>query len=186
MGQHSGKLKPEVLQDLSHNTSFSEKELQQRYKHFLQTNPSGVLRLDEFQSMYEAVFPNGDASKLSKYVFETFDVNGDNVIDFREFICALSITSRGNTTEKLEWAFSLYDPNGNGYISHAEALEIITALYKMKKKEEDSDHSTAEETVERIFRELDRDLDGNISKQEFIEGSKSKILCGIVGPVIVL
>jgi len=49
----------------------------------------------------------------------------------QDFVQGLSILSRGSVEEKLRWTFSLYDINGDGFITREEMTDIVTAIYEL-------------------------------------------------------
>jgi len=174
MGKSQSKLSPEQLQELQKTTYFDKKELQQWYKGFIKDCPSGQLDKSEFNRIYKQFFPFGDPSPFADYVFNVFDENKNGTIDFKEFIGALSITSRGRLDEKLKWAFQLYDINGDGFITYDEMLQIVRSIYRMTGDmvKLPADEATPEKRVEKIFKNMDRDQDAKLTFEEFVEGSK--------------
>ncbi|KAJ3014460.1 hypothetical protein NUW54_g1301 [Trametes sanguinea] len=175
MGKSQSKLSPEQLADLQKHTYFDKRELQSSwYKGFLKDCPSGQLDKTEFSRIYKQFFPFGDPGEFADYVFNVFDENKNGTIDFKEFICALSVTSRGRLDEKLKWAFQLYDIDGDGFITYDEMLKIVQSIYKMTGQmvKLPVDEDTPEKRVDKIFRNMDRDKDAKLTYDEFVEGSK--------------
>ena len=122
----SGALSKEILEELRLNTRFTEEELSTWYQSFLKECPSGRITRQEFQTIYSKFFPEADPKDYAQHVFRSFDANSDGTLDFKEYVIALHMTSACKTNQKLEWAFSLYDVDGNGSISKNEVLEIVT------------------------------------------------------------
>merc|ERR1739838_319535 len=174
MGAKKSKLNKEVLDELTVKTKFSQAELQHWYKGFLKDCPTGKLSADEFGTIYRQFFPQGDPTLFARFVFDVFDENKDGTIEFDEFIMALSVTSRGTLDDKLRWAFRLYDLDGDGSITRVEMLEIVKAIYSMVGTNVNlpEEENTPEKRVERIFNLMDKNDDGYLTMQEFMEGSK--------------
>ncbi|ODQ77037.1 hypothetical protein BABINDRAFT_163769 [Babjeviella inositovora NRRL Y-12698] len=174
MGKAASKLSKDDISALKKSTYFDRRELQTWYKGFLRDCPSGQLSKEEFTKIYKQFFPFGEPNDFSNYVFNNFDTDHSGYIDFKEFIVAISTTSRGSLEEKLVWAFKMYDLNEDGKISFDEMLAIVKAIYKMSDPmvQLDDDESTPEKRVQKIFTLMDKDKDGEITLEEFKEGSK--------------
>lgn len=121
----SSALSKELLDDLKSHTKYGEDELCSWYQSFLKECPGGKISKEQFEGIYASFFPNADPSQYARHVFRSFDTNADGMLDFKEYIVALHLTSGGKTLQKLEWAFALYDVDGNGTISKNEILEIV-------------------------------------------------------------
>ncbi|GFW32872.1 kv channel-interacting protein 4 [Trichonephila clavipes] len=77
-------------------------------------------------------------------------ISADVCIDF---VIGLSVLARGSLQEKLRWAFSLYDINGDGYITKDELSKIVQSIYELMGKAVEpmiEDHTTRDH-VDRVF-----------------------------------
>ncbi|XP_052434360.1 recoverin 2 [Carassius gibelio] len=170
----SSAMSKEILEDLKLSTKFSENELSQWYENFQKQCPSGRITPDEFKKIYERFFPDSDAAAYAHHVFRSFDTNDDGTLDFKEYIIALHMTSTGKTERKLEWAFSLFDVDKNGYITKSEVAEICQAIFKLIPKEEQenlpADENTPEKRADKLWSFFDKKDNERLAEGEFIQG----------------
>jgi len=174
-GGSKKKLAKEDMDFLIDNTNFSKQQIKQWYKGFMRDCPNGQLTRSKFLEVYASFFPDGNAEKFCEHVFRTFDADNSGKIDFKEFLLAINITSAGKPEQKLEWAFAMYDINGDGTIEQNEMKEIIGAIYHMvgMNPGDGNNDDTPESRTKEIFAKMDENSDGVLSKEEFIKGCMS-------------
>lgn len=166
------RFRPEAIDTLCQLTKFNKRELQLMYRGFKQECPSGMVKEEKFKGIYAQFFPRGaETSQYAHYVFNTFDQEHTGAITFTDFVIGLSVLARGTLQEKLRWAFSLYDINGDGYITKDEMTRIINAIYDLmgKSVEPMVEDTTTKDHVERVFQKLDLNKDGVVSMDEFLD-----------------
>ncbi|XP_009779755.1 calcineurin B-like protein 7 isoform X1 [Nicotiana sylvestris] len=116
-----------------------------------------------------ALFKNHKKENLfADRIFALFDAKQNGQIDFEEFVQALSIFHpRTPESEKIAYAFKLYDLGHTGYIERKELKEMVLALL------DESDLRLSDDVVEAIvdktFKETDTNGDGRIDQEEWRE-----------------
>jgi len=172
MGAQSSKdrLSKADVEFLMMNTRYDENTIQEWYRGFMSDCPDGKLNTTAFKKIYSKCFPSGNATEFCEHVFRTFDSDKNGFIDFKEFLLAIDVTSSGSPEEKLNWAFSMYDVDGNGWIDLAEMTKIVKSIYNMMGPNlaKTDQFDTPEKRAEDIFRRMDVNSDGRVTRQEFV------------------
>ncbi|KAM4631427.1 guanylate cyclase activator 1g [Polymixia lowei] len=163
MGQSESSTEKEVnLQDI-----------QELYRKFASECPSGNLYLHEFKRIFGVNRESTEEeSAYMENVFRSFDTNQDNKIDFMEYVAAVHLVLRGKLEDKLKWSFKVYDRDGNGCLDRREVKQVVKIIYKLKKHDTPSIKENVDDICDRIFELVDKNKDGQISLEEFIEGAE--------------
>ncbi|XP_023171945.1 uncharacterized protein LOC111600179 isoform X1 [Drosophila hydei] len=173
------RYRPDSLSALSRATRFTEDEIKRIYRGFKAECPTGVVKEDTFKVIYSQFFPQGGScanpTLYAHYVFNTLDQDHSGIVSFEDFVQGLSILSRGSVEEKLRWTFSLYDINGDGFITREEMTDIVTAIYELMGRlpDECPEEEKIKGKVEQIFQKMDINRDGVVTLEEFLEACRN-------------
>ncbi|CAF0969465.1 unnamed protein product [Brachionus calyciflorus] len=168
--------KPELTESEIHflmdNTQYDRNAIIQWYNDFLRDCPDGKLDKKEFEKVYAQLYPKGNPSKFSSFVFEVFDADNNKYISFSEFLLAISALSDGDVTKRLRLTFQIYDVNNNNQIDIKEMTKVIEALYDLKSvpKDQRKGENSAASRAQAIFLKLDLDGSKGLNADEFING----------------
>lgn len=158
------------LNSLSRITNLKKHDIKLLYKDFMTRNPSGNLDKEAFRKLYSKMRNENPErlKQISDFIFTAFDQDLNGLISFREFLIGFTLTSRGDHKDKLIYAFDLYDTDKSGTIDFYEMKTVISAIMTLLGGEIDASYinNLAEECM--VY--LDKNGDGIVSRDEFIEG----------------
>merc|ERR1712118_126914 len=155
-----GKLKPVYI-----------KKLYKKFKQVDRDN-SGTIDYSEFlQVMEEEDHP------LMRQMFRLFDADNSGRLELKEFIVGLSNYTSAAKTDKLKFAFMMFDEDGSGFIERNELLKILQANFVS----EGLTQAELDERADEVFTSLSLPTDSRISYEQFMQ--LSTISSGLLFPI---
>ena len=171
MGNKNGKpvLRDEDIATLTKSSGLDEAQVKSSFDDFIEKYPDGKIRPKVFHEMMSKALPKSkqDVSKMEKNVFRLYDTNNDGYIDFTEFMTTFLIMADGEPEEVLTKIFRVFDVNGDGSITMTEMTKLTKDMYGMLKAE-DPNIAAKEMIAKSAFAEMDKDKDGKVTLEEFI------------------
>ena len=130
--------------------------------------------------LWQESLPGADTAGLANHIWRIYDTNLDGEVkidllkrlffsfnfnfqvDFREFMLALCVMRTGSAEENLKQIFRAFDINSDGKVERSELGSVAEELSKLGSGE------VKDELVQRAFNEMDADMDGGITQEEFV------------------
>ncbi|XP_028548288.1 calcineurin B-like protein 9 [Dendrobium catenatum] len=138
--------------------------LHELFKNLSSSDEDGRIHKEELQ-MALFMTPNGENLFLNR-VFYLFDEKKDGVIEFEEFVHALSVFHPYAPLEdKINFTFRLYDLNETGFIEREEVKQMLVAI--LVESEMALPDELLEVIIDKAFEDADVNRDGRIDQDEW-------------------
>merc|ERR1712048_252413 len=126
---------------------------------------SGAIDYEEFIAALDM-----ENNTISRQMFKVFDMDGSESIELKEFIVVLSRYTSASKTEKLKFAFMMFDEDGSGYIERNELLEMMNASFVIEGYSPDE----LEEKADMVYEILSLPKDAPIGYEDFLKLAADK------------
>ena len=109
------------------------------------------------------MIPELAMNPLALRILSLFELDEEGNVNFRSFISTLAIFApHGDMKRKMQYAFDIYDIDGDGYISKEELATVLKMMVGNNLTPEQVDH-----IVTKTISEADLDKDGRLNFKEF-------------------
>uniref|UniRef100_A0A6I8P540 Ubiquitin carboxyl-terminal hydrolase 32 n=1 Tax=Ornithorhynchus anatinus TaxID=9258 RepID=A0A6I8P540_ORNAN len=170
---------PTFYQTLAGVTHLEESDiidLEKRYWLLKAQSRTGRFDLETFSPLVSPpIHPS-----LSEGLFNAFDENRDNHIDFKEISCGLSACCRGPLAERQKFCFKVFDVDRDGVLSHTELRDMVVALLEVWKDNRTDDipelHMKLSDIVDSILNAHDTTKMGHLTLEDYQIWSVKNVL----------
>lgn len=118
---------------------------------------------------FKKIYPHGDPRKLCRLLFNVIDKNGDNRIDFVEYMHAIAIMNTSDTSQRLSLTFRIYDHNKDGLVTEKEIEKTVEAILALN-----DDNEPAASKMPTLRRRRSRSTSLSIQIDQVEENSENK------------
>jgi len=153
---------------------FNKDEIEMLVNFYMQWNDGKKLERSHFRDVLHQKF-NMTEDILMDRVFKAFDKDSDSIVGINEWVEGLAVLLRGTLPEKIQYAFEVFDLNGDGHISREEMFQMLKSCLIKQPSEEDPDEGI-KDIVEITLKKMDKDHDGRVSLADFDQSVREEPL----------
>eukprot|EP01122_Echinamoeba_exundans_P004058 TRINITY_DN14095_c0_g1_i1.p1 TRINITY_DN14095_c0_g1~~TRINITY_DN14095_c0_g1_i1.p1 ORF type:complete len:217 (+),score=62.21 TRINITY_DN14095_c0_g1_i1:31-681(+) len=164
------KQEAKVLNKLA---SIDSAQFERLFKDVRNHSDSDTISKDAFRQVMKE---NGTSIFDDEQILDSFwgalDANKDHTVNKKELIVGLTVLANGSAEEKLKLSFNIYDLDRSGSISVSEFKTMMRAMGRLRLYNEKQLEAWVETTVSELFKKIDKDGSGELSRDEFVQAAK--------------
>ncbi|XP_042874764.1 EF-hand calcium-binding domain-containing protein 1-like [Penaeus japonicus] len=172
-----------LAEKIAKNTHFSCEEVDALLNLHDPTFTGSRMDGNRFRDIMHGIFGMTDEG-LMECMYQVFDMDQDGVVGPEEFVVGMSAFLRGTLDEKIDYCFSVYDHNSDGFVSRDEMFHLLkSAVVNLPPGEELEE--VVKDMVDMVMRRLDTDHDGRVGFEDYATAVTAEpLLLEVFGPVL--